>query len=477
MDFQASSHKRRWLFTPEALVRGREAGGLLAWEKEIPLQPPRSPPFSPHQPRHPLSLFPSSQEARRAANWEAATSAIAAARATTGTPPAEADTADPPTRDDEAVLLRFYTHRAAALAGALRLPRAVGAAGAVFTARFFLGASALEHDPREVAVAALYLAAKVEEAYISADRLGSALASASATGGGGGSDGSAPATTTTSAAAAAPGAAILRREPALLAGLGFDLITHTPHRAVDGLVADILAVREGGGKGKGGRAAAALLGEALATAPVAALSRAHAAALAAADVLVTCDAHLLYPPGQLALAALRSGMRKAGIGGSGALVRRAAALGGVVSSAPPAPPGGRVPSPPPQPGEPAAADVAALEAALDGLDGLGTAAATPPTADEARAADARLRRARAVLLDKARGEAAVRDAVAKAAREAKAAAARAAAAAREEALLGAMPMVGGGAGGGAGAAPPADDGDGGGKRRRSDAAGAWVADK
>jgi len=368
-------------------------------------------------------------------------SAIAAARAEAGT---DDDTlADPPTRADEAILLSFYAHRALAIAVALRLPRSVAAAGAAFTARFFLGASALEHDPREVTVAALYLAAKVEEAYISADRLGAALA---------GESGGVASTTT-----AAPGAAILRREPALLAGLGFDLVTHTPHRAVEGLFADVMAVRSTPG-------GADALGEPLASAPAAALAKAHGAALASANVLSASDAPLLYPPGQLALAALQSGLRKAGIAGSAAYVRRVAGVGAGAAGAA-LRPGARLPSPPLTTPTPDPADLQALEAALSALDALGTAAATCPTAEDARAADARLRRARSVLLEKARGEAAARDAAAKAARETKVAAARAAASAREEALLGVMPEVG--------AAPAGDDG-GVGKRRRSDAAGGWV---
>jgi cyclin H len=139
------------------------------------------------------------------------------------------------------------------------------------------------------------------------------------------------------------------------------------------------------------------------------------------------DAGLLFPPGQVALAAMRSGLKKAGV--RGGLPREF--LERAVSRATATAGGHKNPE----------TLVSSLEEAMQSLDALGAAAAVSPSPDAARAADARVRTARASLAAAQRAAAAAADAGASEARASKIAAKRAAAAAREAELLGPAPAL------------------------------------
>ena len=70
-------------------------------------------------------------------------------------------------------------------------------------------------------LSAVYVAAKAEESYISAER----LAAAAGAGAAGGAQG------------------LMRREPLMLQALEFDLLVYLPHRALEGFWADVGAAR------------------------------------------------------------------------------------------------------------------------------------------------------------------------------------------------------------------------------------------
>lgn len=359
------------------------------------------------------------QESARAANWARGLASIAKARAELGeTANANANAAastssaaDPPTREDEKTLLDFYSERASALASGLGAPRKVASTALTFLRRFFSRHSALEHDPKDAMLSAVYVAAKAEESYVSADR----LAAAAGAGAAGGSAG------------------LLRREPLMLQALEFDLLVYLPHRALEGFWADVGAARveakkeEKKKKGNNNKneGASPLIGETLATAPAKTLSVARKASLGACDVLMRSDACLLFPPGQIALAAMRSGLKKAGVQGGlprEFLERAVSRAGGAAENK-------------------ASSLISSLEESLKALDALGAAAAVSPTPDAARAADARVRTARSSLAAAQRAAAAAADAGASEARAAKVAAKRAAAAAKEAELLGPAPAL------------------------------------
>jgi len=321
---------------------------------------------------------------------------------------------DPPTPADQTTLVSFFAAQAQTLCGSLGMPAKTAATALYFLHRFFARSSALEHDPKDVMLTCVYVAAKAEESYISADRLAGAAGAAAAT--------------------------LLRREPGLLQGIGFDLLIWLPHRALEG---HWVLLRDAGAGG----APEALAADVAAASP-AALDAAQAASHRALAVLLRTDGPLTHTPGQLALAALRSGARKEGLQASLASAYAAHAATLAVANA-----SGHA-------SKDAAAVEAELRAAIASLDAAAAAAADPPSADAARLADARLRRARAPLVDRAKAAAAERDAGAPDARARKAAAKRAAAAAREAELLGPAPPL-----------LPRPDGDGGGGKRRKSEAG------
>jgi hypothetical protein len=162
------------------------------------------------------------------------------------------------------LLQRYYTAKAREVAAALHLPGKVFRSCALLLHRCFLDADALRTlDARTVMLACLYVAAKAEERYVSAEAL------AAAVGGAGGA------------------AALLAAELPVLRAVGFALVTHHPQRALVGFAA-----------------AAAEHAAAPAGADVSAV---RAAAVARCDAALSAsDAALLHSPGALGLAALRA---------------------------------------------------------------------------------------------------------------------------------------------------------------------------
>jgi hypothetical protein len=375
MNFPTSTHRARWIFrSPEALQERYEAAHAAAVAR--------------------LSMA--------AAQGEPASADADADNTNSSSAPISAA--------DERVLRLYYEGRLRALADAAGLPPRVAITALCYFKRFYAGAAAeaaqasggedaaapppppappssssassssslsgascLEHDPARIAPACLYLACKVEEAPLLADELAARLQGGEAaraalealrTGG--------------KVPASDMGTALLRTEVPLLQGLGFELIVHSPRRALLGLLQDLAGsgsdgARGGGGGGGGGAAggrarggAAALapaaegaapatrqaalahgLDPELASAPLAALclgdpqqqqqsqqQQQQAAdalrgvlsqrALRALDAALASDAPLLHAPGALAAAALRSALRRQGLPWRGWAARLAA---------------------------------------------------------------------------------------------------------------------------------------------------------
>ncbi|KAF8060065.1 Zeaxanthin epoxidase [Scenedesmus sp. PABB004] len=176
--------------------------------------------------------------------------------------------------EDEAALTAYYAVKLKAICQQLQLPSKVLASSMTFFRRFYSQASCLEHDPNRIMPTCIYLACKVEEAYRSAEGLARSM-------------GIEP-------------AALLRSEVPLLQGLSFDLVVHSPYRALAGLLKELDELRG---------ARSALLDGALLEAPAERLAAGGAKARAGLDVLMLTEAPLLQPPGLLAAAALRSGLR------------------------------------------------------------------------------------------------------------------------------------------------------------------------
>eukprot|EP00198_Chlamydomonas_reinhardtii_P003417 XP_001692753.1 predicted protein [Chlamydomonas reinhardtii] len=81
---------------------------------------------------------------------------------------------------------------------------------------------------------------------------------------------------------------VVKQEVALLEGLNFDLVVHSPYRALQGLMQ-------------------------LSRMPATCLDAAARASFGALDALMLSDAPLLYGPAQMAAAALRSGFKAKGV--------------------------------------------------------------------------------------------------------------------------------------------------------------------
>jgi len=228
--------------------------------------------------------------------------------------------------EEERKLLRYYESRVAHLCIEMRLPKKVQATALVYYKRYYLKHSCITSDPLKILLTCIYLAAKIEESYIGAEEFCRAVKKDPAT--------------------------VLRSEVGVLQVLHFDLVVHSPYRALAGLFEDLDAARKASAQGAGSSG----LEPDLAAAPDDTVAQCRAKATGAVDALMLTDAPLLYPPGQLALAALRSGLRARGLKLGTAYLERAC---------------GRALSQEGAADEAVRAAVASLSAALDEIDQLG----------------------------------------------------------------------------------------------------------
>lgn len=176
--------------------------------------------------------------------------------------------------EEESRLCKYYQTKMQQVCKALTFPDKVAAASLLFFKRFYLTFSSLDHDPKNIMLTCIYLACKIEEAYIGADQFCSLVRQDSQT--------------------------VLRNELNVLHGLKFDLITHPPLRSLQGLFQDLGSWR----------ADSSQADEVLCKLDAAGINKARGAAQAALDALMLTDAPLMYSPSLIALAALRAGFRK-----------------------------------------------------------------------------------------------------------------------------------------------------------------------
>lgn len=259
----------------------------------------------------------------------------------------------PPSLDEELLLLKYYQATIQHMCQELRFPRKVLGTSVQYLRRFYLANSTLDHDPQHIVVTCLYLACKIEDCYISAAEL--------------------------SRLTGLPQDILLKSELALLEGLRFDFIVFSPYRAIDAILEELAGCRRGAAAPNSSNAItgdlppdSSSLDEGIVSLSNENMTTAKKSAIAAADALMLTDAPLLYTPGQLALAACRSGLSKVGVKSVPTLISR------MVLQAKKAPDGG---------GRSAgtATDVELqqhLLEALTALDLLGAAGARKPVKEE-----------------------------------------------------------------------------------------------
>ncbi|EFJ46540.1 hypothetical protein VOLCADRAFT_121058 [Volvox carteri f. nagariensis] len=272
----------------------------------------------------------------------------------------------------------------------MRMPVKVMSTAIQYHKRFFLRHTSMEFDPGRVMITAIFMATKVEERYTRAADIAAAFDVSEDL--------------------------VVKQEVALMEGLNFDLVVHSPYRALHGM---ILVVDE-----------------------------ACRAAGGALDALMLSDAPLLYSPAQVAAAALRSGFKAKGVRIPNFIARLAmkAALRAAEGEEGVGVDGGAGAEAAGAQNDP----VTALTSVLDELDRLGSEGARRVEVDEVKEANAVARQWRSLLKDTTGGAAAgagkggggggaVADEAARVAKREAKKAARAAAKAKEAELLG-MPQ-------------------------------------
>lgn len=168
---------------------------------------------------------------------------------------------EPLTVDEELLMQRFYEQKIQEVCGAFKFPHKIQATAILYFKRFYLRWSVMEHDPKHIMLTCIYTSCKVEEFHVSAEELGKGIQQ--------------------------DHQVILRNEMLVLQSLGFDLIVYSPYRSIDGFADDIenfLQAKDDS---------------------LRRLKDLQEAAKSEIDKNMLTDAPLLFPPGQLALAALR----------------------------------------------------------------------------------------------------------------------------------------------------------------------------
>ncbi|KAH0726833.1 cyclin-H1-1-like isoform X1 [Solanum tuberosum] len=163
--------------------------------------------------------------------------------------------------EEEQLLRAFYEFKIQDVCDAFKFPRKIQATALIYFKRFYLLWSVMEHHPKDIMLTCIYAACKAEENHVSAEELGKGI----------GQDHH----------------VILNNEMLVFQSLGFDLIAYAPYRALEGFISDL---EEFCGAQDDDQLVA--LKGALDTARI------------EADKIMRSDGPLLFPPGQLALAAL-----------------------------------------------------------------------------------------------------------------------------------------------------------------------------
>ncbi|XP_051134492.1 cyclin-H1-1 isoform X2 [Andrographis paniculata] len=163
--------------------------------------------------------------------------------------------------EEEQLLRAFYEFKIQDVCDAFKFPRKIQATALIYFKRFYLQWSVMEHHPKNIMLTCIYAACKAEENHVSAEELGKGIEQ--------------------------DHSMILNNEMLVLQSLGFDLIVYAPYRALEGFTIDVEEFYDG----KMGQSEI--------------IKNLQESAKAEVDKIMRTDAPLLFPPGQLALAALR----------------------------------------------------------------------------------------------------------------------------------------------------------------------------
>ncbi|KAI3841763.1 hypothetical protein MKX03_035632 [Papaver bracteatum] len=231
-DFQTSTHRSKWIFTPNDLLEKYQVSNQRAVRTLHQYGSTRMEVDIDGSLSYPKPQFDITQ--------------------------AEKHSFPKPLSTEEEQLMRvFYEHKIQEVCGAFGFPHKIQATAITYFKRFYLQWSVMEHHPKHIMLTCVYTSCKVEENHVSAEELGKGIQQ--------------------------DHQVILNNEMSL----GFDLIVYTPYRSIEGFIDDM----EDFCRAKDDT--------------LQILKDLQERAKLEVDKAMLTDAPLLFPPGQLALAALR----------------------------------------------------------------------------------------------------------------------------------------------------------------------------
>eukprot|EP00245_Coleochaete_scutata_P000131 TRINITY_DN1013_c0_g1_i1.p1 TRINITY_DN1013_c0_g1~~TRINITY_DN1013_c0_g1_i1.p1 ORF type:complete len:373 (-),score=75.46 TRINITY_DN1013_c0_g1_i1:519-1637(-) len=240
-DYLTSTQKSLWTFTAQELAEKREACNARAIES--------------------LHKYGTTKVEITADGGEAGPSEADQGKGIVKRDP-NARLPEPLTCHEEALIQSHYEHKIQAVCAAFAFPNKIKSTALVYFKRFYLRWSVMQHDPKNIMLTCIYLACKIEEFHVSAEEFGKGIQQ--------------------------DPLVVLRNEVIVLQSLDFDLIVFGPYRCIRGFITDLEAFC----KSKGQELTREDLEEMERTSYL------------IADSILLTDACLIYPPGQLALAAM-----------------------------------------------------------------------------------------------------------------------------------------------------------------------------
>ncbi|CAO2832734.1 unnamed protein product [Amaranthus hypochondriacus] len=177
-DFQTSTHKNKWIFTPQKLMekyKDANQRAIQSLEKGTTLE------IKSHR--------------------ESDSNGIKQSRL------------KPLKIEEEKALHIYYENKIQEVCGAFKFPHKIQATALTYYKRFYLCWSVMEHHPKSVMLTCIYLACKIEENHVSAEELGKGIQQ--------------------------DHRIILDNEMLVLQSLGFDLIVYSPYRSIEGFINDM----------------------------------------------------------------------------------------------------------------------------------------------------------------------------------------------------------------------------------------------
>ncbi|KAF3454505.1 hypothetical protein FNV43_RR04953 [Rhamnella rubrinervis] len=164
--------------------------------------------------------------------------------------------------EEEQFMRVFYENKLQEVCNNFHFPHKIQATALIYFKRFYLLWSVMQHHPKNIMLTCIYAACKIEENHVSAEELGKGISQ--------------------------DHQMILNYEMIIYQSLEFDLIVYAPYRSVEGFI-NVMEEFCGDNDDQ-----------------LLVLKNLHEAAKMEVDKIMLTDAPLIFPPGQLALAALRS---------------------------------------------------------------------------------------------------------------------------------------------------------------------------